>query len=197
MAGVTALLALAVVLASLAYLHHAPTGLSPMRDAVSQYGISQFRAGYRVATIAFAIAGGALAAGIDRAVGGHGRAVVLALVVFAIARGAISWFPMDAPGTEPSATGHRHVLLAITAFAAATFAAGKLAAVLSSGRRWHTLAPVSTTLGAAMAACLIGIALARAQPALRARLGAIERAFYLCAIAWFAVFAVACATNAS
>jgi hypothetical protein len=39
------------------------------------------------------------------------------------------------------------------------------------------------------------MALARAFPAIRARFGAIERGFYLSAIAWFAVFAVACATS--
>ena len=41
-----------------------------------------------------------------------------------------------------------------------------------------------------------GPALARAFPAVRARFGAIERAFYLAAIAWFTVFAVACTTGA-
>jgi len=56
-AGLIALLALAVTAASLGYLHLAPTGLSPVRNAVSQYGITPFRAGYRVATIAFGAAG--------------------------------------------------------------------------------------------------------------------------------------------
>jgi len=42
-----------------------------------------------------------------------------------------------------------------------------------------------------MAACLAGMALGRSVPALRARFGAIERGFYLSAIAWFAVCAVA------
>jgi len=46
-----------------------------------------------------------------------------------------------------------------------------------------------------MTACLIAMAFARGLPAVRARFGAIERGFYLLAIAWFAVFAVACATG--
>jgi hypothetical protein len=45
-----------------------------------------------------------------------------------------------------------------------------------------------------MAACLLALALARAFPAVRARFGAVGRGFYLAAIAWFAVFSVACAT---
>ena len=117
------------------------------------------------------------------------------LVVFAIARGAISWFPMDAPGAERTSTGRTHGLLAIAAFAAATFVAFKLAGVLSHGTRWHTLATASTALGVAMGTCLTAMAFTRSHPVLRTRFGAIERGFYLSAIAWFAVFAAACATN--
>ena len=47
-----------------------------------------------------------------------------------------------------------------------------------------------------MAACLLVMVLARGVPAVRARFGAVERGFYLAAIAWFAVIAVACATGA-
>ncbi|MGH3232288.1 MAG: DUF998 domain-containing protein [Streptosporangiaceae bacterium] len=194
-AGVIALLALAVAVASLGYLHLAPTGLSPVRNAVSQYGITSFRAGYRAATISFGAAGIALAVGIGLAIGGRGEAVVALLAVFAIARAAISWFPMDAPGADRTPTGQMHGLLAIGAFACATLAAFRLASVLSHQDRWHSLVPVSAALGGAMAACLLVMALARAFPAIRARFGAIERGFYLSAIAWFAVFAVACATS--
>jgi len=194
-AGVTALLALAVTVASLGYLHFAPTGLSPVRNAVSQYGITPFRAGYRVATLAFGAAGAALAAGLGLATGSAGEAVVALLVVFAIARAAISWFPMDAPGTARTPTGQMHGLLAIGAFACATLAAFRLASVLSREDRWHWLISVSTALGGVMAACLVGLALARAFPAVRARFGAVERGFYLAAIAWFAVVSVACVTG--
>jgi len=194
-AGLIALLALAVTAASLGYLHLAPTGLSPVRNAVSQYGITPFRAGYRVATIAFGAAGVALAVGIGLAIGRRGEAVAALLIVFAIARAVISWFPMDAPGADRTATGQMHGLLAIGAFACATLAAFRLASVLARQDKWHSLVPVSTALGGAMVACLLVMALARTFPAVRARFGAIERGFYLAAIAWFAVFAVACATS--
>ena len=195
-AGVIALVALAAVVASLGYLHLAPTGLSPVRNAVSQYGITPFRAGYRVATIAFAIAGIALAVGIDRATRSRSSSVVVLLVIFAAARGAISWFPMDAPGAPRTDTGRIHGLLAIAAFLPATIAAFRLARVLDDGARWHGLAAVSDVLGALMAVSLLGVVLARSYPVLRARFGAIERGFYVSAIAWFAVFAVACAAGA-
>jgi Protein of unknown function (DUF998) len=193
--GVIALIALAGTIGALSYLHLAPTGLSPVRNAVSQYGITAYRTGYRVATLAFAAAGVALAVGIDRAAGSRAGAVVAGLVVFAAARATISWFPMDAPGAERTSTGRTHGLLAIAAFGAATFAAFRLGNVLSDGSRWHGLASVSTALGWAMAVCLAGMALAGSHPAIRARFGAVERGFYLCAISWFAVFAVACVAN--
>jgi hypothetical protein len=192
-AGVIALVALAATVASLGYLHLAPTGLSPIRNAVSQYGITPFRAGYRAATLAFAVAGAALAAGIDRAAGSRAGAVIVLLAVFAAARAAISWFPMDAPGAPRTSTGQAHGLLATAAFGGVTIAAFKLAAVLRAGHRWHGLAPVSTALGVAMAISLAGLIVSRSHPALRARFGVIERAFYVSAIAWFAVFAAACA----
>lgn len=198
LAGVIALVALGTVIASLGYLHLAPTGLSPVRNAVSQYGITPFRAGYRVATIAFALAALALALGLHRALRGNGhlRLVIALLIVFAIARALISWFPMDAPGTPRTTTGGRHGLLAIAAFGAATIAAFRLGSALSHGMHWRSLAAVSTALGWAMLVCLLAMALGRGVPALRARFGAIERAFYLSAIAWFAVFGVACVAGA-
>ncbi len=194
-AGVIALLALAVTVASLGWLHLEPTGLSPVRNAVSQYGITPFRAGYRVATIAFGAAGVALAFGLGTALGGQGRVVAILLVDFALARAAISWFPMDLPGATRTSTGQAHGLLALGAFAGVTLAAFRLASVLSHSGRWHALAPVSVALGGAMAVFLLALPLSRGVPAVRARFGAIERGFYLSAIAWFAVFAFACAAG--
>lgn len=197
-AGLISLVALAVVVGSLAWLHRAPTCLSPVRNPVSQYGISAYRGGYRVATIAFAVAGLALAIGIDQTSGisRPGTAVAL-LAVFAVARAAITWFPMDVPGAVRTANGRIHWLLALAAFGSATAVAFRLAGSLHGGARWHSLAPASRALGWAMLACLLAMALSRSLPMVRARFGAVERGFYLCAIAWFAVFAAACAAGAA
>jgi hypothetical protein len=194
--GIVALAALAGVVGSLGYLHLAPTGLSPVRNAVSQYGITPFRAGYRVATLTFAIAAVALALGLHRALHANkhlGVAIVM-LFVFALARALVSWFPMDEPGTPVTTTGRRHGILAIIAFGAVTIAAFRLSNALSDGGRWHSLASVSSVLGWVMLLSLLLLLLARGAPALRERFGAVERCFYVAAIAWFAVFAVACAS---
>jgi Protein of unknown function (DUF998) len=195
-AGVIALAALAATVAGLGYLHIAPTGLSPLRNAVSQYGITPFKAGYRAATIAFAAAGLALAVAVSQALHHRGNATIALLVVFAVARAAISWFPMDQPGTARTQTGGIHGLLAIAAFGSATAAAFRLASALSRQGAWHALAGTSRTLGWLMLVCLIAMALTRRFPTARLWFGAIERGFYVSAIAWFAVFAVAAVTHA-
>jgi hypothetical protein len=193
-AGIVSLAALGVVIASLGYLHLAPSGLSPLRNAVSQYGVSAYRAGYRVATIAFAAAGVALAVGIGKAVSGLGT-VIAALVVFAAARALISWFPMDVPGSERTTTGQVHGLLAIVAFLAISFAAIELGRDLGRAVKWHALGPLSSGLGYAMLAALLVMAFARTSPAVRNSFGLIERLFYVLAISWSVVFALACAAR--
>ena len=204
-AGLIALIALATVVGSLAYLHLAPTGLSPIRDPVSRSGITAYRGGYRVATIAFAVAGVALAIGIQRRGLGSVATVIALLVIFSVARLLISWFPMDAPGTERTQTGQIHGLLALLTFGSVAFCALDLGRKISQqqggalGYRpaWDGLAPVSTGLGWAMIVVLLAMGLSRAQPVLRVRFGLIERGFYALAIGWFLVFGVASAANVS
>ena len=194
-AGIVTLLALAALVASLTWLHLQPTGLSPMRNAVSQYGISAYRGGYRVATLAFAVAGIALAVGISARLHARAHTVEVLLVVFAAARSVISWFPMDEPGTERTATGRRHGLLAIAAFASVTAAAFKLSRVLTHATVWHQFAPVSSGLGWLMLALLLAMGLRRSLPQLGPWFGGIERAFYAAAIIWCTVIAIACVTS--
>lgn len=195
-AGGIALAGVAATVASLVYLHLAPTGLSPVHNAVSHYGITAYRSGYRAATISFGIAGAALAVGVSDAVHGRGsRVVVGSLVVFAVGRFVISWFPMDAPGSPGTPTGHAHGLIAIVTFGSATIAAFRLGAALTGEVRWHSLAPVSTGLAWAMVACIVGMALGRASPGIRSWFGAVERGLYVAMIGWFIVVAVACAAR--
>jgi hypothetical protein len=197
-AGIVSLAGLAGVIGSLGYLHLAPTGLSPAHNAVSQYGITEYRLGYRVATISFGIAGIALAIGLHAALPAPGTSVVVTLLVaFAAGRFAISWFPMDAPGTPRTSTGQAHGLIAIVTFGSAVIAAFRLGSVLRVGPRWHSLSPVSTGLGVVMAVCILGMILGRSSPSWRRMFGAVERLFYLSAIVWFTVFSVAGVTTST
>ena len=108
--------------AALVFLHVAPTGYSPLRNAVSEYGVGRFAWGYR-AQVLFAAAA-AVCLGVEL----HRRERVL-LFVFAAARAAIAAYPTDLleSGTI-TRTGRIHLLLAAAAFTSICWAA--------SSKRW-------------------------------------------------------------
>jgi hypothetical protein len=118
--AVVTLAASAVAVGAFVALHVLPTGLSPIRNAVSHYGITRYRWGYRVLTVALGVAGVGLALSLLTAfpAGGHRDLAVGWLVAFGLSRAAISWFPMDAPGAPRTSTGTVHGVLAIVAFGA-------------------------------------------------------------------------------
>ena len=175
-------------LGALVALHLAPTGLSALRNAVSQYGITSYRTGYRVQTIGYAIAGLGAAIGVSTL---PGPVAILAglCLIFAAARALISWFPMDAPGAERTATGRRHGTLAAAAFVGAGLAAWQLAKLLRHDSLHPAIATTSTVLAAVMALTLIAMVIS-VRSAHHRYFGLIERGFYLGMTAWLATVAV-------
>lgn len=195
-AGVVSLLATASALGALAYLHVAPTGLSPVRAAVSQYGISPYRSWYRALTVSMGAAAAALAVALATGRTVPGTTTLVGLVgAFAACRLAISWFPMDAPGAPRTSTGTAHGLLALVTFVSVTVAAVRLGRVLDAQVALHPVAVASRLLGWGMAACVALLFLARLGPDLRRRFGVIERALYALILAWLVVVGLACATG--
>ncbi|HEY2325977.1 MAG TPA: DUF998 domain-containing protein [Gaiellaceae bacterium] len=164
------LVGLAVGVGALVALHLLPTGLSPLRDAVSRYGISDYALGYRVQTLGYALAGAGAAIGLA-ARPDTGRSVVVACVVFAVSRTAISWAPMDS-------ARELHWLLAVAAFASVGTAARLLR------HESHTSRVIALLMLAAFVAMVFtrrgGIPL----------FGLFERALYVCFTAWFVVVVV-------
>lgn len=185
-AGVLIAAGLAVGLASLVTLHVLPSALSPVRAAVSQYGITRYRSGYRLQTLGYAAAGVGAAAGISTFPGAAG--VVALCCVFAAARALISWFPMDVPGIQPTQTGRWHGILAITAFVAVGVASGQLAGVLCRDGVHPGIAAVSGVLAVLMACSLIAMAFNRRAGG--GYFGLIERSFYLWMTAWLTAVAI-------
>lgn len=123
--------------------------------------------------------------------------VVALLVVFAVARTIISWFPMDQPGAPLTLTGHNHGVIAIVTFASATLATLRLGQVLSPGAQWHRGPPGppwSTVFGVVMALSMalsvIGMAAARRNRRLRGSFGLVERGLYLAIIGWLLLLGV-------
>lgn len=177
---------LATGVGALVVLHLSPTGLSPVRNAVSQYGITTYKSGYRVQTLGYALAGVGAAVAIG-GLEGPGGLVVGLCVLFALARGAISWYPMDVPGARPTRTGRVHGVLAIGAFGAVGLAAQGLSTLLGHDHIHHGTEVTSRVLALLMLATFVAMAANR-----RARgnyFGFVERLFYVCMTVWLVVVA--------
>ncbi len=167
--------------ACLVYLHLAPTGYSPVRNAVSEYGVGAHARWYRAQAACAGAAGLLLAGALANGVHPAPRRVVALLVVLAVARVAIGWFPTDPIGTtEPTRNGGVHLLLAVAAFASASWAA------IALRHSQHG----QPALGWAMAICAIGTGLALRRSPLKPWLGLIERGYYIAMLAWLVLVAV-------
>jgi Protein of unknown function (DUF998) len=167
-------------IACLAYLHLAPTGYSPVRNAVSEYGVGAYARWYGAQAACAGVAALLLAVALANGVSPAPRRVIALLVVLAVARVAIGWFPVDlVEGRRPTRNGAIHLLLAIAAFTAAS------AAGIALKRPEHG----QPALGWAMAACAVGTMLALRRSPLKPWLGLIERGYYVAMLAWLLLVA--------
>ncbi|TWP34550.1 DUF998 domain-containing protein [Leekyejoonella antrihumi] len=172
------LAATTVALAAMIVLHALPTGLSPTHDPVSQYGITRYRRGYRVLTVALGVAGLSAAAAVAIAYPPRQRFTIVAmLVVFGLCRLAISWWPMDAPGQPRSSHGTTHVMLAFGAFGAVTVAATRMreTAPLPFNSGYHDAFDAAFWL---LVIGLVGLFITRRLDARHRYFGAAERLIY-------------------
>jgi hypothetical protein len=188
--GSVALAAVFIALAALVVAHVRERSLVWWRNPVSQYGISPSAVFYRIQTLSMAVAALALVVGLHSGLrrGGVGEVEVL-LIVFALARGLISWFPMDVPGGDRTATGRNHGVLAIVAFVSLGLAANSLSRVVSGLTTAQWWSDASHVLSIVLAVALLAMLLARRVPLLHHYFGLVERTFYLAAIAWLVVTA--------
>ena len=167
-------------IACVAYLHVAPTGYSPVRNAVSEYGVGPFARWYRAQAACAGIAALLLAGALAKDVHPTPRRVVTLLAVLAVARVAIGWFPTDLLDARTrSRNGSIHLLLAAAAFTSASWAGVAL-------RRSQHGQPA---LGWAMALCAIGTFLSVHRSPLKPWLGVIERGYYVAMVAWLLLVA--------
>lgn len=170
----------------LVWLHVMPTGLNPIRYAVSDYGWTPYGVGYRT----MVVLQGAGALLIAVALGQHTDAGSLGwLYVYGVVRLLISRFMIDRePEGMRSLTraGRIHMLLAGTAFASIAVAASRL--------EWTGMPGWLDPLGrlVLVTALATGVALV-VPPIRRAALGLVERAHYAAAITWLVAVAASIA----
>lgn len=171
--GIVVLAGAVLCVGALGWLHVVGDDYSPLRDPVSAYGAGPLRRGYAVAAISIGIAGAAAAFALAHAVPEASTRVVALLLVFAAARVAIPWFPLD---TRRAA----HALLALLAFASICAAAVRLGAQV----RWD-VRRVLEVLGWVASGGAAATMLAVRLPPLRPVLGLLERVFYAAMLLWF------------
>ena len=158
-------------------LHFLPTGLNPIRYAVSDYGWTSYHLGYRAMVVLQGVGAILIAIGLGQETDAQSLGW---LYVYGVVRLLISGFMTD---REPqglrslSRTGRIHMLLAGTAFASI--------AVAASHVTWTGKPDALDPLGWVVTATAIatGIALV-VSPIRRVALGVIERTFYAAAIIW-------------
>ena len=165
---------------AVARLDRRPTGLDPVRDAVSDYGNTSFHALYRFQVIAYGVGAlllvWALADGTD--VAGSGLDW---LALYGAARIAIAGFMIDRDPESPTRAGRLHLLLATLAFVAIAVAATTIGGDIGSA--FHSL-------GWVVAGLAIATGVARLAPPLARWFGAVERGLYAATTVWLVATAL-------
>jgi hypothetical protein len=160
-------------------LHFLPTGYDPIRNAVSDYGVGQYRIWHRIAVVSLAAAGFATAIASAGMIRPEPGSVIVFLGVFAIARILIPLFPTDVEGQPHTRSGRVHWVLAITAFASLATAAG-----------FFKGTALDDVIGWVVVSTAIFMIIALCAPRLRRVFGFAERLFYFSMICWFLITGV-------
>jgi hypothetical protein len=159
------------------------TGHDPVRNAVSDYGASGYRAFYRATVVLLGL--GALlllvglAHGTDVARGG-----LIWLGVYGVSRIAIAFFPTDLEGAPVTPVGRAHIALAAAAFTAIAFAAADLTPSLGDQPGWDGISAVLGVMRWAVVITAVGTLFTRVVAQLRRVFGLVERLLYAASIAF-------------
>lgn len=186
--AVAILLLVVASAASLITAHIADRGVSPMRDAVSDFGARQNPWFYRLTVLWLGAAALLLSVTLADAMFPKPTLTILALLVFAAARWAITVFPVDLEGAEPTPVGRSHNALGVLAFASFAVAAVAFVAAARPDSFWDGSTALLTALAAVLAVvtALTGFA----RRAHSRFFGLVERLLYVAIYGWLAAVAV-------
>jgi hypothetical protein len=176
--GALSLLCFAAAAVLLARLHRLPTGLDPVRDAVSDYGTTRHHVLYRLMAASLGVGALLLAVGLARDTDAR---PLLWLWIYGVSRIAIAWFMVDR-GEALTTEGRIHWLLAAAAFTSIAFGASDI--------DWSGAPGVLRPLGYAVAAAAVATLVTRLIPPLRRVFGLAERLLYAASLAWLVIAAV-------
>ena len=181
--------ALASAVAAFCVLQLSPTGLDPVRAAVSQWGLGPYAWGFRWFTLSLAVAGAALAVAVPPILVRRRGAALVLLALFALGRSFVGWVPMDAPGAPATATGVFHWTLGLISFISFIVLALMLGARSVLPGRSRAAGRALTALGLAGAVCVLEMVASTRVPALMNVFGIFERLDYLAMTVGLAVLA--------
>lgn len=166
-------------------LHLRRTGYSPIRNAVSDYGVGPARRAFTLYISAGSAGALALAAAlwISGAPPVPGWLLVV-LLVMVVARTGVSVVPTDLAGERFTLRGGLHLLFAFLNFTAAYVFIGNATPFLVLAPGWAPARPVLVALAWAVVPALVGNCVTLAQP-MRRVFGLFERIFLVVVLLWF------------
>jgi hypothetical protein len=191
--GLLAAISLAATVAYLAImsvLHFLPTGYSPVRHAVSDYGVGRYRSLFTIALYVSSVGVLALAFALLSGVGSPPLATrdLAYLLLIPLARIGMTLFPTNLEGQRISRVGLLHYTCAVAAFTLTYLAISGLTPALRDlvpGDWAHApLSWMEWVVGPALA--LVVVTMLRP---LRRLFGVFERVFLLTTNVWFALAA--------
>lgn len=155
LAGMTAIVAVAVSLAAAAYLHLAAYPVvSPLADTVSAYVHTGGGTALAVSAASLAVGFGVLVAGLAAAGLRLDTATRALAVIWGLALLAIAWFPADLPGGARTFSGAVHNGAGAAVFVCLPAASWRLSGTLAGA--WRRVATTVRRLAAAAGVAFVG-----------------------------------------
>src|ERR1700683_919317 len=183
--GALILLFIAISAGCLVYLHFLPTGLHPLRNAVSEYGAGRFRFWYQAMCVTQAIAAFLTAAAVATVVSPAPLTTDAALIVLGLARLVISQAPVVAAHNKRKTTSGTHMVMALLIFGSAIVASVSFDRAIASQADWANVLGSLRLFKKAIAFFALLTFLAVAAPRGLRYVGIVERLLYVSIIGWF------------
>jgi hypothetical protein len=173
---------------TLVIVHFLPTGVKPISEAVSDYGVGEYKNFYRLIVFWLGASGLLLSITLGKAIFPKPTLTILALLVFAAVRWVIIIFPTDLPDAEETDVGSAHVRLAQIAFVSIAIAAAFFPQQVHDDPLWHKYTGLLWVLAAAIAITAFATGLTRSFS--KQFFGLAERMLYVSMFAWLITCAV-------
>lgn len=171
--------------ACLAYLHFLPTGLRPLRNAVSEYGAGPYKFWYQAMCVTQAAAAFLTAAALAVKVTPAPVTTDFSLIVLGLARLVISQAPVYKIRGKRAPTTGLHMLMALLIFGAAVTASASFSHYTAGNSEWQNIKPALHIFRWGIAIFALTTFAAVIVPQWLRYLGSAERLLYISIIGWF------------